>query len=753
MMIMRISGVVSLRVLRDLAVVAALCGTPLAASAQQASVQGIVSSSAGGPLEGVAVTLEVDGQRAHGTFTDRNGFYQIGGIAPGTYQLRGQLIGYASHEQAVTLAAGERLQAGFRLETRAVAVEGIAVSAVKGAAVKEQGRQVVTPRDLRLVPVPAGSGDLATYLQTLPGVATTSDRGGQVFVRGGTPAENLVLVDGIPIYQPFHILGFFSVFPEDLVSSADFYAGGFGARYHGRTSSVLDVRLRDGNPTRYRAMASASPFIAEVLAEGPAGTGVAWLASARRSLVEETSGTLLGATEPLAFESQLLKVTTTNGNNEGCSFLGLRTSDRGRLDREEQQSHVAWNNLLGGARCITQFQRVMRLLEVNFSFSHNASSAVSRGSSEFRSRITHVQHDAHATSMIGSTPFYAGYQIFLELMDFDLTELFGVQDSDDAIFGASAYAEAAVPLGSRIEVRPGVVLTASPRAGVEPRLRASFAPFGRESEKLQGALGLYRQDLVGTSDMRDVGSVFTAWMSAPDGVPLETVHALLGWQQSLGPLRWSLEGYYKWLRDIPVPVWRGIAQFTTQLGRADGTVYGADTRVEYTTPRFYGFIGYGYAWTEYRAAQAEFSNWFGQPVQSYHPPFDRRHQVNALGSFNVKGFKAAARWQLGSGLPFTRPIGFDEGFDYTLNLHDVHASPGSTRLLLEKPFTGRLPTVHRLDLSLERSFDLSAGKLLLQAGVINAYDRRNMFYYDLYTRRRVDQLPLAPYASVTLRGK
>jgi len=200
-------------------------------------------------------------------------------------------------------------------------------------------------------------------------------------------------------------------------------------------------------------------------------------------------------------------------------------------------------------------------------------------------------------------------------------------------------------------------------------------------------------------------------------------------------------------------VWRGVAQFTTELGRADGDVYGADTRIEYTTQSFHGFVGYGYGWVQYQAAQAEFSTWFGEPVQSYHPPHDRRHQVNAVANWEIGGFEASARWQFGSGLPFTRPIGFDEAFDYTKNLHDVHAGLGTMRLLLEKPYTARLPMVHRLDLALERGFDLSVGRLLLQAGVVNAYDRRNMFYYDLFTGRRADQLPLAPYASVTLRPR
>jgi hypothetical protein len=317
----------------------------------------------------------------------------------------------------------------------------------------------------------------------------------------------------------------------------------------------------------------------------------------------------------------------------------------------------------------------------------------------------------------------------------------------------SGYVEPALRIGKRAEVRPGLVLTASPRPGVEPRVRASWRPFGRASEELQGALGLYRQDLMGLSDMRDVGSVFTAWTATPDEVPIEAVHAMLGWQQSLGAVRWSTGVYAKRLRSIPVPLWRGVARFTTRLGRADGQAYGADLRLEYSGPHFYGFVGYGYGWTQYEASQAEFSTWFGEPVQRYHPPQDRRHQVNAVASFDVGGFQASARWQFGTGLPFTRPLGFDDAFDYSQHLYDVSAIIGTPRIVLDRPFTGRLPMMHRLDVSVERGFDLPLGRLTAQVGVINAYDRRNMFYYDLFTGRRVDQLPLAPYASVTLRSR
>lgn len=738
-------------------VLALLCALPGGAAAQQASLQGIVlSTSTGSPLEGVTITLEAAGQSVRGALTDQNGFYQLGQLRPGTYLLRGRQVGYREYRQPLTLAADERGRVNFQLETEPVPIQGILVETRKpaqGAPIRDLGRQVVTPAEIRVVPVPAGTGDLATYIQTLPGVATTGDRGGQIFVRGGAPAENLVLVDGIPIYQPFHILGFFSVFPEDLVSSADFYAGGFGARYSGRTSSVLDVHMRDGNPERHTGLVSASPFLVEGLAEGPLGGGFTFLASARRSLVEETSGTLLGETQPYGFDSQLLKLTASNREDQRCSALLLRTSDRGRLDPVDQVSHVAWQNLLLGGRCVTQFTGFVRLAEVSFTYTGFENDAISRGASMFNSNVRKVENAAHLTTMIGAVPLSAGYHLSGEFTSLDLSELFGISWGDDGIFSMDLYAETSLALAGRVEARPGVVLTLAPVAGVEPRLRASWAPFGNSNAKLQGLFGIYRQNLVGVSDIRDVTSTFTAWMGAPEDVPLEVMQGALSWQQSLANgLRFSLDGYYKRMEAIPVPVWRATAAFATQLTRADGKSYGGDTRIEYTTPNFYGFIGYGYSWTTYESSQREFASWYGTPVQSYHPPHDRRHQLNAVASLDLAKFHASARWQFGSGLPFTRPLGFDQAFNYTIDLYNVSKLYGTARVLMDRPFNGRLPDVHRLDVSLQRSFDIPVGKLQVQAGVINAYDRQNMFFYDLYTGRRVDQLPLAPYAALTLRG-
>jgi len=733
--------------------IVALLSLPLAARAQQhAAIQGVVAeANRGRPLANVAVSLEADGKLAYGARTDENGVYRIDDVRPGEYTLRARLVGFREHVQPVTLVTDKRLTVSFRLEEVTAVLKGIVVNPEQSAAVTELGRQVVTPQQIRAVPVPGGTGDLVSYLQTLPGVTTGGDRGGQIFVRGGLPAENEVLIDGILIYQPFHILGFYSVFPEDLVSSADFYAGGFGARYHGRTSSVLDVHLRDGDPQKFRSTTSVSPFVADAVMGGPTGNGGAWLASVRHSLIQQTSPTLLGTPEPISFESELVKVTSGQ-SDDGCSVLAMHTADRGQIDPQLAGSHISWDNKLLGLKCFTLRDNGLRV-ELNWSYSGSSSAAVTYGASNLRSSVSRVQHDLHVNDVFASIPVEAGYEFYVEATNYDLAELFAGQANGSfaTIFGASAYGEAQLSPARNVQVKPGVVLVASPALGVEPRLRASWTPFGPSGGTLQGAFGVYRQSVVGVSDMRDVGSVFTAWMTPPEGGPLQATHEMLGWQQAVGDgFRWSVEGYAKQLKNVPVAMWQAAAQFTTALGRADGTVKGIDSRLELSRSHFYGFVGYGYNWTLYRSEQADFADWFGQPVQSYHPAQDRRNQVNALATVDAGAFKFAARWQYGSGLPFTQPLGFDESFGLSNRLYDVHTSLGTTRMVLDKPFTGRLPSVHRLDVSVERSFELSVGRLSVQAGAINAYDRQNMFYYDLYTGHRLDQLPLAPYVSVTL---
>jgi hypothetical protein len=734
---------------------------PSAARAQQATVQGIVLDRATTqPLLGARVVLEQGGQAVRSVQTDRSGLFQLVGLPAGAYRLRITLFGYTPLEEAIELQAGQRMTANRSLSPDPLQLEGIQVTQqAPGAVQRELGAQTITARDIGRIPTPAAAGDLASYLQTMPGVVGSGDRGGQLFIRGGTPSENLALMDGMPVYQPFHITGFFSVFPEDLVASAAFFPGGFGPQYNDRISSVLDVQMRDGDRNRRVFAASVSPFLADLRAEGPAGRKgglVSYIFSARRSLIEETSPWLLGEKQSLGFNSLYLKVSSlgTDGGSR-CSFTAMRSSDRGGLDPTDDVSRVGWTNTLLGGRCTALAGEVF--VDSKVAFSRVASEAVTRGASDFSSSANLLSMNGDISRMVGRARLNVGAFTRYEIVNFDFMEFRSYTEGDAGRAGAGIYAEADIPLGGRIRLLPGATASWHPGTfpmAIEPRVRASWRPGWLADAELSGALGLYQQRIAGVSDRRDASSVFTAWMGPPDDAKLEAIHAQGSWQQSLGAgLSWSVDGYYRKMRNLPVTSWSSVARFSPDLSLASGRAHGADARVEIRRGPVYAFGGYGYSWTEYESAEDAFGVWDGEPVRSFHPPHDRRHQANALASLQLGRYSLAARWDFGSGFPFTRPVGFDEQLDFRGNLPNIRGQYGETRVLLGRPYGARLPSVHRLDVSVERAVRVKSQELQLQAGVINVYDRSNIFYYDLFTSHRVDQLPFAPYLSLRLQPR
>lgn len=726
---------------------------------QSATVQGMITDQeTGRPLEGANISLQrVGEEELRGMAADRNGFYQVPGLPPDVYVFRVSYVGYVAYKDTFSLQPGETRTESMGLSPDAEQFEEVIVGAAQnGATDLSAGRQRITAADVRRIPVPAAGGDLVSYLQTLPGVVSTGDRGGELYIRGGTPSENMVLVDGTLIFQPFHILGFFSAFPEELVLEADFYAGGFGPRYTGRLSSVLDVKMRDGNRNEIKGTASISPFLGEIVMEGPFKRGkTSWIASVRRSFVEETGPLFLKGNQPLRYESQYFKVSHFGANDSRCSAMAMRTYDRGRLDLDSD-GMVRWSNFVTGGRCI--LLPAGMLFDINVGLAHVSNVAGNRNNPELYSEALRVNLDANLTRYSGRTRFDYGWFVHIHSLDYDMSELFGgPQLNSEHLLSAGVYTETTIPLGETLKILPGLALTHYRETSefvFEPRFRASWKPFNSSDEELNAAFGIYRQRLTGISDNRDVASVFKGWTSFPNGnVQMRAVHALLGWRQSIGEgFGLSVEGYYKWLRDQIIQEWNHLVQFTTELSSADGHVHGVDIRLEYNTGRrnLYAFVGYGYTYTEYETIQNHFTSWFGEPSRRYHPPHDRRHQINATLSLDLGKYTTGVRWELGSGLPFTQPNGFDELLHFSEKLPRVKKEYGTPRVIFEDSYRGRLPYYHRLDVSLERAFDLSFASLDIRAGIINLYDRANIFYYDVYTHRRVDQLPFAPYASLKL---
>lgn len=729
--------------------------------AQNSSLQGIITDyTTGEALFGANILLHsVDNDDLmYGVATGGDGFFRIGSILAGSYFIRVSYIGYETVSDTLVFSSSEDKTFNQSLETDESTLGELVVSRPTIATQRIEGAQRISPSEIRRVPSPA-SGDLAAYLQTLPGVVTTGDRGGQVFIRGGSPSENMVLIDGALIYQPTHIVGFFSPIPGELIAGADFYAGGFSPKFTGRISSVMDIQLRHGDRFNNSASASISPFAADVFAEGPIVNGSSsWVLSARNSLIEKTSSWYPIENQPLQFQSQFFKTSYIQDDTR-CSGMILHTYDRGRMDFDTDEN-IQWRNFVMGGRCVALPEGSSTLMTTNVNFSRFSNKLEDSGPFGFKSSAMRLNLDVDLRQYAGNVRFDYGGFSRLKFLSYDLGEKFaGFNLESSSQFLMGGHVQASVPIGNKLNIQPGLGFSYNGDFGVgyEPRFRFSWRPFGRESEEFSGSAGIYLQPLTGISDIRDVSSVFVAWMSAPIGdSQLRSFHATLGWQQVLtGGLTWSVETYYKEMNNLAIPVWNTIAEFTTDLALANGNVYGADFRIEYNRGNFYGLIGYGYNWTLYESAQDHFNIWFGEPVQDFHPPHDRRHQINALISLDIGEYTSGIRWQMGSGLPFTQPLGFDDVLDFRDRLPSVNRDRGIRRVIMDKPFQGRMPTIHRLDISIERSYQISTSgtNLNVQAGAINIYDQSNIFFYDIYTSRRIDQLSFSPYVTLKLEVK
>lgn len=726
--------------------------------AQEYSLRGIISEvNSGQPLESATVIVQsIPEGFLKGKPADVNGFYQINGIPEGTYLFKVSFIGYRTYTDTLTIGGWDKdLKKNAVLQPADEELGDVEVKYKRRDEDLEGGQQKIRVSDLERVPTPAGSGDLASYLQTLPGVVSTGDRGGQLYVRGGTPSENMVLIDGSVIYQPFHIIGFFSVFPEEVISNADFYASGFGPEYSGRTSSVLDVKLRNGSYTDNRLSASLSPFVSELFYEGPIKENESSvMALFRGSVIEESSGYYPMARQPLKFNSQLVKFSDRNDKGANCSALFMRTYDRGKMDYE-QGDVFRWRNFVLGGRCAALSQEdAVSFFEINVGISHTSNEVGRAGDPQRSSSITRFNTDFSLVQYAGKLRLDYGAFSNIRWLNYDISDLFLNTEQDRTVFITSGgFFKAAIPIGKKLEIKPGISASYymdTFKPSFEPRFQLSWHPREKKSEELNLAAGLYRQPVAGISDQRDAGSAFTAWMPVPNSDSQTTsVHASAGWRQPLGAyVDVSVEGYYKWLYDLPVAVWSSLAEFSTELELADGTTRGADVSATLNGKNLFLKAAYGYSITEYTTAQDHFSLWLGEPVVNYSPAHDRRHQVNIQFSYTLNKTVMNLSWTYGSGLPYTRPYGFDAFSRYHERVPEVENEYGEPRVILDRPFNGRLPQHHLLNASVERAFKWQKTLLNLQAGAINAYDRQNLFYYDIYTQRKINQLPFFPYVSL-----
>lgn len=734
--------------------------------AQSATLGGIVTDSADGqPLAGATVMLRSaassqEDTPIYGAAADADGIYLIRNVTPGTYSLTISYVGYETFRDTLVLSPGERETRSVSLARSEEQLDEVVVEAREsGMARVTAGHQRITPEDIDLVPSPDISADLANYLTSLPGVVTTGDRGGQFFVRGGEPSQNLVMLDGIILYQPFHLIGFYSAFPSEIIDRVDVFAGGFGPKYAGRLSSVIDVASRAGNNRRLAGLASVSPFAGSVRIEGPVvARKLSFIGSARQSFVERTGERLYGEQLPFYFADAFGKLHLRPGPRSTISASAIHTYDRGKLVEEiggAEAQEIRYTNDGFGLRWLGLPRILPVTTELVATHSNHSMEQGAPGETARESEVRNTRIALHASFVGDSTVTVAGWEAVFSKAHNRLGGLFqNVEASNSSLHSFGFYAEPEYRWRA-LRIYPGLRLQFySVRIDpyLEPRLRVEWDVGGHH---LTGAAGVYNQQLVGLNDRRDPASVFTVWAGIPrdnesDDTELlhgrlgQGVHALVGYRSRPRPwIEYSVEAFYKRLTNLFVGEWTGFPRLTTRLQPATGRTGGFEARVELKRAGFYGYVTYGYSNTLYSAIGRQIELWYATEQLDFRPGHDRRHQVNALLSTSWRGFDVNLRWSFGSGLPYTRPLAFD-GFALVDDIKRAEDLEHSRRVIYERPFSAVLPTYHRLDVSLARTMHLGSAHVKLQASVINAYDRRNLFFVDVFTLKRKDQLPLLP---------
>ncbi|MEM1055335.1 MAG: TonB-dependent receptor [Bacteroidota bacterium] len=754
--------------------IALLAALP-AAQAQVGSVRGTVTDATSRvPLQGATVRLLPESAEADtlGAATDGDGRFDFRRVAPGAYTMRVTFIGYVAANEALTVAMEETVERSIELVPDTTAFGRVRVTAARegGAAALTAGLQTVTPADLALAPVPGVGGDLAAYLQTLPAVTTVGDRGGQLYVRGGEPSQTLTRVNGLRVLRPFHILGFYSAIPTEVVDEADVWAGAFPARHGGALSAVLDVRARSGNADRLAASAALAPTLSAVHLEGPLVPGrVSALVSVRESLLEQFLPTWLGQRLPYRFGDAFATVDARLIDGLSFGVTGLRSHDAGQiagtlesflgdaveLDPTSDSLDVRWSDEALGAS-LGWAPRAIPLTVTLEGHGHRATSGFGPEDppadptaldARRQSRVEGWEVAGNAALAVGPGSVRLGAMLYDASVSYRLADRFvGLTADTSDVREVAIWGEAEARFGS---VRALAGLRAAQFQpvdawGIAPSFRLAWEGRGVLREVSVGA-GIAHQGVTGVQDGRDVGDVFTAYVPVPEGADLPRAeHLVMGsrWQVNTGDggtLRVAAEGYAKRFSGLQIARLDPFPGFTAALDPGDGEAIGGDLRVDLNQPLAVGArlalgVGLGLARVRYETDAGG----------SFAPSHDRRATLHATGRVDWNRWSFSAVVQAGDGLPYTPSAGFEQWIPIRTPDTDVRTEAGQTRVLYGERGSRRLPTYLRADLWASRRLTEGRVSTTLQAGVVNVTNRANPFYFDLFTLRRADQLPAFP---------
>jgi len=714
-----------------------------------------------------------------GASTDLNGFFSITKIAPGTYTLMATYLGYDTATEVISVKAGQIINKKYYLAKAAIQLTEVVLTAEQQAKKEDTKVSVQKIDPVMITKLPSvGEPDIAQYLQVLPGVVFTGDQGGQLYIRGGSPVQNKVLLDGMIIYNPFHSIGLFSVFDNDVIKNADVYTGGFGAEYGGRTSSIMDITTRDGNKTRMRGKVSASTFGAKAMLEGPflklkesGNTSISYLLTGKTSYLPYTSKYLYSYADtaglPFGFADVYGKVSVNTSNGSKLSVFGFNFNDK--VDYPGIAT-FKWNSLGGGSSFVMIPGNSSTLIEGNFAYSQYKITQTTPTILPRSSSINGFNGGFRFSNFIGRNEIRYGFELIGFGTNFDFHNDLGRSIKQQATSTEIAgYVKAKLVFMKRkLILEPSFRLHSYATLGQispEPRFSAKYNIANWMRFKL--ASGIYAQNLLAANSDRDVVNLFYGFLFSPDdlqdyyspnpGDPYSTPikghlqkanHLIVGFEfDVLKHFDVNIEAYQKQFTFLTSINRDKIVDETTHPDFEDyqkkdvivetGYARGIDCVVKYDVKRFYFWVTYSLGYNR---------RWDGR--REYYPVFDRRHNVNIVTSYSIdkkKHWEVNARWNMGTGFPLTPTAGYYQQLNLNNYTGNYTTQNGTLGIVSGDLFSKRLPDYHRLDISVKYKYNWAEHAILeITAGATNVYNRENIFYFDRVTFKRKNQLPFLP---------
>ncbi len=731
--------------------------------AQTGEIRGFVYDKETG--EPIIFTNVVIRELMIGKATDANGFYSLSKVRPGSYSLLCFSIGYDTSFAKVIVGEGRIVTQNLYLKSKHLELNTVDIKADRQKA-KENvniSSNTITQKELKQLPTFGGEPDLVQYLQVLPGVNFSGDQGGQLYIRGGPPVMNKVMIDGMIIYNPFHSIGLFSVFDADIIRNAEVSSGGFNAQYGGRVSGIIDVSTREGDKKKFSGKVSANPITAKILLEGPIrkftedGGSASYLFSYKTSYLDKTAKTLYNYADqgnglPYTFNDIYGKISNISPNGSRINLFGFHFADNTNFPSNQ----YAWTSSGGGGNAMLIPDGSNSIINANVGYSNYKMNQHSADNLPRESSISSFNASINFTNFIGKDDIKYGFDAIGMATNFNYTNGVGRKlfqdDNSSEIHAFLKYRK----VFKRLVIEPGmrVVYYASLSEGsLEPRLGLKYNV--SSNVRVKFAAGTYSQNLMAAVSDQDVVNLFYGFLSSPEKVNSDirrqtAEHYVLGTEIDLGRyVELNFEGFLKNYSQITninrdkvyddnsYNLWRPY-YLRGDVIKETGKAYGADARLKYERNSIYFWAVYSLTFVTRNDGRRD-----------YTPHFDRRHNINLVFTYNFgdkKSWSLNTRWNFGSGFPFTQTQGFYEMLNFQNGVgSNTNSQNGNPGIYYTDVNTGRLPYFHRLDASISKKFYVREHQTMSWIlSATNVYNRENIFFFDRLNYRRINQLPIMP---------